>query len=293
MLGRLIGEDVQLVTVLGERLGSIKADPGQIEQILMNLAINARDAMPQGGRLTIETGNVDLDRTYARLHPGVEPGFYVLLAVTDTGHGMTPEVLARAFEPFFTTREPGKGTGLGLATVHGIVKQSGGHVWVHSEPGQGTSFKIYLPRVDEPAEKVEAPAVEEPPPRGSETVLLVEDDASLRELIRECLESTGYTVIEARHGAEALGICERGPTPIDLVMTDVVMPGMSGRELADRLRLSRPEIRVLYMSGYTGDAVVLHGVLREDAFLQKPFTAAALARAVREALDKPRADARP
>jgi CheY-like chemotaxis protein len=182
----------------------------------------------------------------------VEPGFYVLLAVTDTGHGMTPEVLARAFEPFFTTREPGKGTGLGLATVHGIVEQSGGHVWVYSEPGQGTSFKIYLPRVDEPAEKVEAPAVEEPPPRGSETVLLVEDDASLRELIRECLESTGYTVIEARHGAEALGICERGPPPIDLVMTDVVMPGMSGRELADRLRLSRPEIRVLYMSGYTG-----------------------------------------
>jgi hypothetical protein len=287
MLQRLIGEDVQLVTVFDKRLGSLRADPGQIDQVLVNLAVNSRDAMPRGGRLTIETANVVLDRAYAHQHAGVEPGRYVMLAVSDTGQGMTPDVLARVFEPFFTTKEAGKGTGLGLATVHGIVKQSGGHVWVYSEPGRGTTFKIYLPRIDEPEEDAEPVAARADLSRGSETILLVEDEASLRELVRECLEAVGYTVIEARHGAEALEICERHRGFIHLLITDVVMPGMGGRELAERLQASRPEMRTLYMSGYTDDAVVLHGVLAEDmAFLQKPFTAEALARTVREVLDR-------
>ena len=289
MLQRLIGEDVQLVTVLDETLGPVKADPGQIGQILMNLAVNARDAMPRGGRLTIETGNVGLDESYARQHAGVEPGRYVMLAVSDTGHGMTPEVRSRLFEPFFTTKEPGKGTGLGLATVYGIVKQSGGHIFVYSEPGHGTSFKVYLPRTD--AVEVAAPLPEPTAgqlPRGWETILLVEDETSLRELIRECLEDTGYAVLEAQHGTEALELCERYEGPIHLLVTDVVMPRMGGRELGERIRALRPDLRVLYMSGYTDDAVVLHGVLAEDmAFLQKPFTVEALALKVRELLDQP------
>jgi signal transduction histidine kinase len=288
MLRRVIGEDVQLVTVFDDRLGAVKADPGQMEQVLMNLAVNARDAMPKGGRLTIETGNVQLDRTYAQQHPGVAPGRYVMLAVSDTGHGIAPEVKARIFEPFFTTKEPGRGTGLGLATVHGIVKQSDGHVWVYSEPGHGTTFKIYLPAADEVAAEDAADAVEPELPRGSETVLLVEDEGSLRELVRECLEALGYTILEARHGAEALTVCEGHADDIHVLMTDVVMPGMSGRELGERLRALRPELRVLYMSGYTDDAVVLHGVLAEKmAFLQKPFTEQALARKLREVLDAP------
>jgi two-component system cell cycle sensor histidine kinase/response regulator CckA len=288
MLRRLIGEDIQLMTVLDEHLGAVRADPGQMDQVLMNLAVNARDAMPRGGRLTIETGNVVLDQAYARQHAGVEPGHYVMLAVSDTGQGMTPEVRARSFEPFFTTKAQGKGTGLGLATVHGIVRQSGGHVWLYSEPGHGTTFKIYLPRTD-PRGAVEAPTLAEVElPSGSETILLVEDEASLRELVRECLEASGYNVLEACHGMAALEVGERHPGRIDLLLTDVVMPGMSGRELAERLRGARPEIRTVYMSGYTDDAVVLHGILAEDmAFLQKPFTAAELARRVREVLDQP------
>jgi two-component system, cell cycle sensor histidine kinase and response regulator CckA len=293
MLRRLIGEDIKLVTVLDEHVDPVRADPGQMDQVLMNLAVNARDAMPRGGRLTIETGNVVLDQAYARQHAGVEPGHYVMLAISDTGHGMTPEVRARIFEPFFTTKDPGKGTGLGLATVHGIVHQSGGHIWAYSEPGHGTTFKLYLPRADAPEGEAEkAPFAEAELPRGSETILLVEDEQGLRELIRECLEGVGYTVLEARHEVEALEICKRHPAPVHLLLTDVVMPVMSGRELAEQVRALRPEIRVLYVSGYTDDAVVLRGVLAADMeFLQKPFTPEGLARRVREVLDPPTGEA--
>ncbi|HXB54633.1 MAG TPA: response regulator [Vicinamibacteria bacterium] len=285
MLRRLIGEDIQLITVLDESLGRVQADPGQIEQVLMNLAVNARDAMPRGGRLTIETANVDLDAAYARSRPGVKPGPHVMLAVSDTGHGMDQEVLAQVFEPFFTTKEAGKGTGLGLATVHGIVSQSAGHIFVYSEPEHGTTFKVYLPRTQEAETVVKAAPAKAEPERGSETILLVEDEESLRSLVRECLEASGYTVVEARHPGHALEIAQAHAVHIHLLITDVVMPGMSGSELAARLVGSHREMKVLYMSGYTDDAVVLHGVLAANAaFLQKPFTMEALARKVREVL---------
>jgi two-component system cell cycle sensor histidine kinase/response regulator CckA len=286
MLRRLIGEDIQLVTVLKD-VPRIKADQGQVEQVLMNLAVNARDAMPQGGRIVIESDSVDLDESYARLHSEVRPGSYVMLAVTDTGHGMTPEVKARLFEPFFTTKEVGKGTGLGLATVHGIVKQSGGYIFVYSEPGRGTAFKMYFP----PAEEGVAAAAlmpDEAGPRGTETILVVEDEAALREITRECLEATGYTVLEAAHAAAALELSERYKEKIHLLVTDVVMPGISGSELAQRLAGERPGLKALYMSGYTDDTVILRGALTEEkAFVQKPFTIAHLARKVREVLDTP------
>ncbi len=287
MLRRLIGEDVHLITVFDEGLEGVQADPGQMEQVLMTLAVNARDAMPRGGRLTIETANVDLDVTYARSRPGVQPGPHVMLAVSDTGHGMEPEVLGHIFEPFFTTKEAGKGTGLGLATVHGIVKQSGGHIFVYSERGQGTTFKIYLPRVgaEKVAETPATPQAEEH--RGSETVLLVEDEESLRGIVRECLEASGYNVIEARNAGHALELGDGHPASIHLLITDVIMPGMSGSQLAAAFTASHAETKVLYMSGYTDDAVVLHGVLAADvSFLQKPFTTEALARKVREVLDR-------
>ncbi len=286
MLRRLIGEDIELVTVPGEALGRVKADPGQIEQVILNLAVNARDALPRGGKLTIETANAELDEAYAATHVPLTPGPYVMLAVSDTGHGMDRETQARIFEPFFTTKEKGKGTGLGLATVYGIVKQSGGYIWVYSEPGRGATFKIYLPRIEEAVKTSGPNKVDLGTPGGSETILLVEDEASVRSLVRRTLEAKGYKVIEAGNGADALLTCSQYEGSVDLLVTDVVMPEMSGRELAERLAPFHPNMKVLFMSGYTDDAVVRHGVLEaETAFLQKPFTPDALARKVREALD--------
>jgi CheY-like chemotaxis protein len=292
MLRRLIGEDIDAMTLLEPSLGQIKADPGQIEQVLLNLAVNARDAMPQGGKLTIETANVYLDNQYARRHTAIQPGNYVMLAVSDTGCGMDAETQARMFEPFFTTKEQGKGTGLGLSTVYGIVNQSGGHLWVYSEVGRGTTFKIYLPRVDEVTEMND---VRETTlavlPQGQETVLLTEDEEQVRHMIRMILEMSGYRVLEADSGDEALAIYKQHDGQIDLVMTDVVMPQMSGRELAQRVEILHPGIKVLYMSGYTDDAIVHHGLLdQEIAFLQKPFTPDVLMRKVREVLDAPHED---
>jgi two-component system, cell cycle sensor histidine kinase and response regulator CckA len=288
MLRRVIGEDVDLATALAAGLGAVKADVGQLEQVLMNLAVNARDAMPTGGKLTIETGNVELDTDYTREHHAAAAGHFAMLAVTDTGIGMDEATKARIFEPFFTTKAPGKGTGLGLATVYGIVKQSGGFIWVYSEPGQGTSFKIYLPRVEQTAERRGvSPAAGVP--RGVETVLLVEDAAPVRAVARQVLERQGYTVLEAPNGEAALRIAEEHPGPVQLLVTDVVMPGLSGRQLADRLARLRPELKVLFTSGYTDDSIVRHGILEaEIAYLQKPFTPDALARKVREVLDAPR-----
>ena len=287
LLHRLLGEDVDLFTVLEPGLGRVKADPGQVEQVIMNLAVNARDAMPQGGKLTIETANVDLDENYARDHVSVKPGSYVMIAVSDTGLGMTEKVKARIFEPFFTTKEIGKGTGLGLSTVYGIIKQSGGYIWVYSEIGRGSCFKVYLPRVDGPAD--EAPRNTRQPARhGSETVLLVEDEDGVRALMRQVMHRHGYNVLEARHGGEALLMCERHQGKIDMLVTDVVLEQMSGRELAERLLKIRPGMKVLYVSGYADDAIVHHGVLTAGMeFLQKPFTTEALARKIRYVLDGP------
>jgi PAS domain S-box-containing protein len=286
LLRRLIGEDIGFRTVLESTLGSVKADPGQIEQIIMNLAVNARDAMPRGGKLTIETKNVDLDEYYAKKHIAVIPGPYVMLAVSDTGTGMDQQTQARIFDPFFTTKETGKGTGLGLSTVYGIVKQSGGNIWVYSEVGRGTTFKVYLPRVDEGAEEYKRSAETQVDFRGPETVLVAEDEEMVRKLACKVLEMSGYRVLEAANGGAALLICERHNEPIHLLITDVIMPEMSGRELADRLAQLRPEMKVLYMSGYTDNAIVHHGVLNEGAsFIQKPFATHALARKVREVLD--------
>jgi PAS domain S-box-containing protein len=285
MLRRLIGEDIDLVILPGANVGRIKADPGQIEQVIMNMAVNARDAMPEGGKLTIEAANVDLDGSYAQRDTEAAPGRYVMLAVTDNGSGMDQETQARIFEPFFTTKAQGKGTGLGLATVYGIVKQSGGFIWVYSELGQGTTFKIYLPRVEEIAAAVEPVRARPAPHRGSETILVVEDEEALRSLIRTVLEANGYTVLAASGGIEALGICKIQSCAIHLVLTDVVMPQMTGRELVKRMASLRPETKVLYMSGYTDNAMVHHGVLDGGTpFLQKPFTPDALARKVREVL---------
>ena len=286
MLCRLIGEDVNMITVKGHRLGRVMADPGQIEQILMNLAVNSRDAMPGGGKLTIETADVELDEEFARNHFPTKPGSYVMLAVNDTGCGMTPEVMVHIFEPFFTTKEKGKGTGLGLATVYGIVKQSGGYIWVDSEPGKGTTVKIYLPRVEQPAEVLASPEPLTSPALGTETVLLVEDESSVRLLTYRILEEQGYKILQARNGEEAILVAERYKDPIHLLATDVVMPGMSGPQLAEQLATLHRETKVLYLSGYTDDAIVYHGLLSSGpAFLQKPFTPKALAHKVREILD--------
>jgi two-component system cell cycle sensor histidine kinase/response regulator CckA len=289
LLRRVIGEDVRLETALRPLAGRVKADPGQLEQVLMNLAVNARDAMPTGGRLTIETADVELDESYARLRPGVEPGPHVLLAVSDTGTGMPDEIKARIFEPFFTTKGVGKGTGLGLAVVHGIVKEAGGHLGVYSEVGKGTTFKAYLPRVDQPAGAGRSKSAIRPVPRGSETLLLVEDEDGVRALSRHVLQGCGYNVLEAADGREALRVAGRHEGPVHLLVTDVVMPGgLGGRQLADQVLGLHPRAKVLYVSGYTDDAVVRHGVLEEHvAFLQKPFGPTALACKVREVLDSP------
>jgi PAS domain S-box-containing protein len=288
MLKRLIGEDVELTAVPAPGLATVKADPGQVEQVLLNLAVNARDAMPQGGKITIETANVDLDEGYGQSHAEVVPGRYVLLAVSDTGCGMTEQVKAHIFEPFFTTKEVGKGTGLGLATVFGIVKQSGGHVRVYSEAGHGTTIKVYLPSVAEAVPAVQSIVEPEPARSAGQTILLVEDEKAVRAMTALALRSKGYTLLEAANGEEAVLLGEQHTGPIHLLMSDVVMPRMGGRQLAERLTSQHPEMRVLFVSGYTDDAVVRHGVLRaEVAFLQKPFTMDALHRKVQKILDGP------
>ena len=286
MLRRMIGEDIELATHLPSGLGRVKADPGQIEQVIMNLVVNSRDAMPEGGKITIETANVDLDKTYARSHPGATPGPQVMLAVSDTGMGMGAETLTHIFEPFFTTKETGKGTGLGLATVYGIVKQSAGSIWAYSEPGRGSTFKIYLPRVDKTAREAEPAKARSELAKGSETILVVEDEEGVRSLVCETLASHGYKVLEARGADQALTIFEQYAEPIHLLLTDVVMPQVGGKELAKRLSTVHPEAKVLYMSGYTDNAIVRHGVLEGGTpFLQKPFVPRTLVQKVREVLD--------
>jgi len=287
MLRRLLGEDIELVTLYGRSLSRVLVDPNQMDQVVMNLALNARDAMPTGGKLTIETRDVVLDEAYTADHFNVTPGPHVMLAVSDTGIGMDKETQTRIFEPFFTTKELGKGTGLGLSTVFGIVHQSGGNIWVYSEPGSGSTFKVYLPR----AERDEVEVVDFVQPvtlRGSETILLVEDQDEVRRVAQEILTRHGYHVLAAQNAGEALLSCERHPRTIQLLLTDVVMPQMSGRELAERLAQIRPDMKVLYMSGYTDNAIIHHGILDSGAaFVQKPILPDLLARRVREVLDTP------
>ncbi len=287
MLRRLIGETIELVTILTPSLGHVTADPGQIEQVLMNLTANARDAMPQGGKLTIATDNVELDESYVRQYAGARPGPRVRLAVSDTGTGMDKETLSHLFEPFFTTKEKGKGTGLGLSTIYGIVKHSAGYISVDSEPGFGSTFTVYLPRVTDEAAATEFVQTTAENPLGSETVLLVEDEDMVRALACRILQMHGYNLLEARDGIQALRLCQEYSGIIHLMVTDVVMPGMSGRAVADHLSSVRPGMKVLYLSGYTYNAIVHHGVLDSGkALLQKPFTPAELARKVREVLDR-------
>ncbi len=285
MLRRLIGEDIELRLSLASELGRVSADPGQVEQVILNLAVNSRDAMPTGGTLTIETANSEVDEHYIARHMGVKPGRYVMLAVSDTGVGMDEHTRTHAFEPFFTTKEAGRGTGLGLSTVFGIVKQSGGSVDVYSEIDRGTSIKVYLPSIDR-AVSDDPSESKAKPKRGSETILLAEDEDMVRTLVKETLEREGYRVLAASNAAEARRLLEENAGPIQLLITDVVMPKMSGRDLARQISSVRPEIRVLYMSGYTDAAVVNSGILQKDvAFLQKPFTPMALSHKVREVLE--------
>jgi two-component system cell cycle sensor histidine kinase/response regulator CckA len=289
LVPRLIGEDIELSIRTSAQLGSIRADASQMEQIIMNLAVNARDAMPHGGRLFIETSNADLDDAYNTTHPIVQAGRYVSLAVSDTGIGMSAETQAHIFEPFFTTKEAGKGTGLGLATVYGVVKQSGGFIWVYSEVGKGTSFKIYLPRVDQAEEKGSAANISAEAPRGAETILLAEDEQDVREVAREFLESAGYTVVEARNGSEALRLAADQSKTMDLLVTDMVMPGMTGKELAQRIQALRPGLPVIFMSGYSEQTAAENARSSGSMYLlTKPFSRSGLLRTIREALNATR-----
>jgi len=290
MLRRMIGEGIELSTALANDLGCIKADPGQIEQVILNLSVNARDAMPKGGKLTIETANVELDQEYADLHLNAVPGSYVVLSVSDTGMGMTPEVREHILEPFFTTKEKGKGTGLGLSTVYGIVKQSCGSIWIYSEPGQGSTFKIYLPRVEEDLDMLQSSMAATKSPRGTETILLVEDEKMVRTLAHTILKRNGYQVLEAENGDDALRVVEgRNGRPIDLMLTDLIMPRMNGKELSEHLKPLCPDMRVIFMSGYTDEAVSEHGMLAPGVeYIQKPFPPDALVKKVRFVLDRPR-----
>ncbi len=286
MLRRLIGEDVELQVHAEEDLGQMKADPTQIEQVLLNLAVNARDAMPRGGVLVLETANADVDETYARSHPDARPGRYVMLSVSDNGDGMDAQTLSHIFEPFYTTKGLGKGSGLGLSTVYGIVRQSGGHVNVYSEVGVGTTFRVYFPRLDEAVSTVDEEVAERPVESGVETILLVEDEPGVRALAERTLQTHGYTVLSVGRPEDASEFCTRHDGTIHLLLTDVIMPGMNGKELWDRLKTECPEIRVLFTSGYTADAIARHGVLDEGvAFLPKPFTPRELLRKVRQTLD--------
>lgn len=288
MLSRLVGEDIALKVACVPDPRPVFADPGQVEQVLMNLVVNARDAMPEGGTLTLEVQNVDLDAEYAAAHPEIAAGPHVMLAVSDTGTGMDAATRERVFEPFFTTKPTGKGTGLGLATVFGIVKQSGGHIWVYSEPGLGTTFKVYLPEATQGSAPSPRPNEEmgDPDRGGSETILLVEDEDPVRQVARDCLTRAGYQVLAVKNGQEAIALLARAHSPVDLLLTDVIMPGMNGRLVSELAQSIQPGLRVLFMSGYTDDAILRHGVLKEGvAFLEKPFMPSTLRRKVREALD--------
>jgi CheY-like chemotaxis protein len=288
MLKRVIGEDVEFATVLDAAAGAVKVDAGQLEQVIMNLAVNARDAMPNGGRLLIESKNVGFREAFSDGETTFPAGRYVSLAVSDNGIGMDAATRARVFEPFFTTKEPGKGTGLGLATVHGIVKQGGGYISLYSEPGKGTRFTIYLPRIDESTDAPAAITHSAPPPRGTETILVVEDEPAVRGIVRQVLERQGYQVLEVTDDESALDVASKHPGPIHLLLSDVVMPRMSGRVIADRFTKIRRDARILFVSGYTDDAIVHRGVLESHVqFLQKPFTPDALVRKVRHTLDQP------
>jgi two-component system, cell cycle sensor histidine kinase and response regulator CckA len=286
-LERILGEHIKLNSLAHEALGRVKADPGQIEQVIANLAVNARDAMPRGGKLTIETANVELNESYIRQHPQVRPGPYVMLAVSDTGSGISPQVMEHIFEPFFTTKEKGKGTGLGLPIIHGIVKQSGGEIWVYSEPGSGTTVKIYLPRVFEPTDSWKHTHAGSAMSGGHETILVVEDEKAVQKMVRGILTRLGYNVLEAGDGQQALELCGSHAAPIHLMVTDVVMPGIAGPDLARAVKILRPETRIIFMSGYTENSMLQHDPIEPEAnFLQKPFTPEEFAQIIRDVLDR-------
>jgi two-component system, cell cycle sensor histidine kinase and response regulator CckA len=290
ILQRILGEDIELITLVDPALGQVTADPGQLEQVILNLAVNARDAMPQGGRLTLEAANVKLDIGRTRGLGGIAPGMYIKFAVSDTGAGMDAETLTHIFEPFFTTKEPGKGTGLGLFTVYGIVNQNGGNIQVESASGVGTTFTIHWPRVDAPVEEVKVEPVPQLARHGGETILLVEDELVVRDLVREVLQATGYAVLEAANGEQALQVSRAHHGPIHLLLADVVLPGLSGPEVAARLVSARPELQVIYMSGYVPETIKRYGVSEKHRlFLQKPFTPTSLLANVQEALDASKA----